>query len=422
MLLALRRLAGLSLLAPPATAAAAAAAAAATATAAMSVTAAAAAEAPSSSAAAAVIGERASAAIFGLMIGDALSMPVHWYYDPSLIARDFGGRIVDFQAPRERHPGSIMALSNTGGAGRGSQEGSIIGDVINHGKKQYWGVPGVHYHRGMAAGENTLNAVVARLAVRTIVAERASAPASFLREYIAFMRTPGSHNDTYAETYHRMFFKNLVAGRAPDKCADDDGHNVASMGGLVLLPAPALLAAAGAAPDAARAVGDARAAAVAQMYLTHNSKQLQGFAEVYAELLARVLLGEDLRASVAAAARRCGFDVARLVAETGSKPDTSVVGPKFGSACYIQDSLPALLFLAFRYADSPELAVIANTNCGGENAHRGAALGALMGAAHGAAAWPARFTGGLAAAAEIKREAEAFGALCAERARGSGAP
>jgi ADP-ribosylglycohydrolase len=353
------------------------------------------------------------------MIGDALSMPVHWYYDPSLIVRDFG-KIVDFQAPKERHPGSIMALSNTGGAGRGGQEGSIIGDVINHGKKQYWGKQGVHYHRGMAAGENTLNAVVARLALRTVVAEGAFSPPSFLRDYVTFMRTPGSHNDTYAETYHRMFFKNLVAGRKPEACADDDGHNVASMGGFVLLPVPALLAAAGAAPDAERAVSAAKSAAVAQMYLTHNSKQLQGFAEVYAELLARVLLGADLRQSVAAAARRCGFDVAQLVASTGAAPDTSVVGPKFSSACYIQDSLPALLFLAYRYADSPERALIANTNVGGENCHRGAALGALMGAAHGPAAWPERWVARLAAADEIKREAAAFGALCEARV-GAGA-
>lgn len=32
-----------------------------------------------------------------------------------------------------------MQLSNTGGAGRGSQTGNIIGDVINHGKKKFWG-------------------------------------------------------------------------------------------------------------------------------------------------------------------------------------------------------------------------------------------------------------------------------------------
>ena len=41
--------------------------------------------------------------------------------------------------PKARHPSSIMQLSNTGGAGRGSQTGNIIGDVINHGKKKFWG-------------------------------------------------------------------------------------------------------------------------------------------------------------------------------------------------------------------------------------------------------------------------------------------
>jgi len=41
--------------------------------------------------------------------------------------RDFGA-IRDYQAPKERHPGSIMSLSNTGGHGRGDQKGRIIGD------------------------------------------------------------------------------------------------------------------------------------------------------------------------------------------------------------------------------------------------------------------------------------------------------
>jgi len=368
------------------------------------------------------IADRCRAAYVGMMCGDALSMPVHWYYDPAAIVRDYG-RIVDFQPPRERHPSSIMQLSNTGGAGRGGQQGSIIGDVINHGKKQFWGQPNMHYHRGMRAGENTLNAVVARLLARSLVAsggDVAGSPRRFLGEYVAFMTTPGSHNDTYAETYHRMFFKNLQAGRAPEKCADDDGHNVASMGGLVLLPPPALLAAAQAAPAGAEAAAAAaRAAAVAQMYTTHNSKQLENFAAIYAELLARVALGADLRASVAAAARRCGFDVARLLAERGGGADTDVVGRVFGSACYIEDSLPALLFLAYKYAGSPEAALVANTNCGGENAHRGAALGALMGAAHGMGGWPARWVGGLADAAAIAKEADGYAALCAAGAAGA---
>ena len=54
------------------------------------------------------------------------------------------------------YAGSIMSLSNTGGHGRGGQEGRIIGEVINHGKHEYWAIPNTHYHRGMSKGENTV--------------------------------------------------------------------------------------------------------------------------------------------------------------------------------------------------------------------------------------------------------------------------
>jgi Spy/CpxP family protein refolding chaperone len=47
---------------------------------------------------------------------------------------------------------------------------AAAGDVINHGKHQFWGVPNMHYHQGMAAGENTLNAVCARVVMRGIAA------------------------------------------------------------------------------------------------------------------------------------------------------------------------------------------------------------------------------------------------------------
>lgn len=46
--------------------------------------------------------------------------------------------------------------------------GVSAGDVINHGKHKFWGVPGMHYHQGMKAGENTLNALCSRLVTRTI--------------------------------------------------------------------------------------------------------------------------------------------------------------------------------------------------------------------------------------------------------------
>ena len=40
-----------------------------------------------------------------------------------------------------------MQLSNTGGGGRGSDQGDVVGGVILHDKKQYWRRGGqFHYH------------------------------------------------------------------------------------------------------------------------------------------------------------------------------------------------------------------------------------------------------------------------------------
>jgi hypothetical protein len=81
------------------------------------------------------------------------------------VQRDYGV-IRGYVAPVSKLPGSIMNLSNTGGAGRGSDSGNIIGDVIMHGKKEFWSRgsgASYHYHQGMKAGDNTLEALITRL-------------------------------------------------------------------------------------------------------------------------------------------------------------------------------------------------------------------------------------------------------------------
>eukprot|EP01052_Picozoa_sp_SAG31_P043441 SAG31_NODE_7235_length_1747_cov_1.135233_2_plen_95_part_00 len=65
--------------------------------------------------------------------------------------------------------------------------------------------PQIHYHVGMAAGENTLNAMTARVVQQSMVAAGGSYDAQdFLDRYTRFMATPGSHNDSYAEAFHRQ--------------------------------------------------------------------------------------------------------------------------------------------------------------------------------------------------------------------------
>ncbi len=79
-----------------------------------------------------------------------------------------------------------------------------VGDIINHGKYELWGKPGVHYHNGMAAGQNTLNALCTRVVTRGMAEEKGYSVDRFLQDYVKFMTTPGSHDDTYAGKHFRL--------------------------------------------------------------------------------------------------------------------------------------------------------------------------------------------------------------------------
>jgi ADP-ribosylglycohydrolase len=72
-------------------------------------------------------------------------------------------------------------------------------------------------------------------------------------------------------------------------------------------------------------------------------------------------------------------------------PDHIVIGRRVSPACYINEAFPASLYLAWKYANDFEAGLIANTNVGGDNCHRGTVVGALLGVATGASQIPPRF-------------------------------
>ncbi|MHB9067164.1 MAG: ADP-ribosylglycohydrolase family protein [Pirellulaceae bacterium] len=349
--------------------------------------------------------ERLRGMLWGMFVGDALAMPVHWYYDVAALQRDFG-TVRDFQTPRDSHPSSIMSLANTGAAGRGSQDGEVVGRVILHGKKHLWGQPNQHYHTGLQAGDNTLNLLCVRVLLRTMNTTGRYDSGDFLRAYIAFMTTPDSHNDTYAESYHRDFFANYAQGVSPERCAGAEGHDTASIGGLVALP-PVIVAAMR--EDDLAAVDRTL---LAHLQLTHRSTKLERYASALGQLLTRLL--QDLEPQVAplacAAAESFGFPATRVAERMNRerRSDLHVIGSQLSPACYIEHSFPAVLYLAARYPDDFEAALIANTNVGGDNCHRGAVLGAIMGASLGYKAIPARWIQGLRSRAELHEEIESF--------------
>ncbi len=350
-------------------------------------------------------GDRLRGALWGMFVGDALAMPVHWYYDVAALQRDFG-TLRDYQAPKDYHPGSIMSLASTARAGRGSQEGEVVGGVILKGKKSFWGRPHTHYHQGMRPGDNTLNLLCVRVLIRAMNAAGPYDPADFLRDYVAFMTAPDSHNDTYAESYHRDFFANYARGLPPERCAGAEGHDTASIGGLVALP-PIIFATVGKRDRAA-----VETALLTQLRLTHRSQKLERYAQAFGELLVGLLqeAAVPVESLVCATAERLGFPAATVIERIRRNrlSDLDVIGRLLSPACYIDQSLPAVLYLAARYADDFEAALIANANVGGDNCHRGAVLGAILGAALGFPAIPERWIHGLQARAELEGEIETF--------------
>ena len=168
-------------------------------------------------------------------------MPVHWYYNLMDIYKQFSGGITKLEAAPKHHPSSIMSLHSTKQGGRNARHSKnfqveIVGDVILKGKRQFWNQSNQHYHQGMRAGENTLNAHCARATIRALAANGGHYNEElFLDAYIKLMTAdPALHPDTYAESYHRGFFANLSAGKNRNKCGAVT-HDTASIGGLVTI-------------------------------------------------------------------------------------------------------------------------------------------------------------------------------------------
>lgn len=338
--------------------------------------------------------DRIRGAIYGTLIADALAAPSHWYYGGEPQVRQDYGRIEGYVKPKTKLAGSILNLSNTGGAGRGSSDGDIIGSVIYHGKKKFWEKGGdYHYHQSLEAGDNTLEALLMRRVVRVVGESEGKLDENAIRDdYVKFMTTPDTHNDTYCSTSHRMFFANWKKGVEAKLCPDNDHHNVDACDALTTSIPAALMFPED--KDAEEAVGKV-------VLITRNSPLSVRYGQAFAHMLRQIVLkGEDVRKAVEENAKTLGI---RLPVD--SSPDPV-------QACYMTQSYPAVLFMARKYAPeggqknqkAQNMAaseaflngVLANANRGGENVATGALIGALLGGACGYSNLPRGLIEGLA--------------------------
>ena len=300
-------------------------------------------------------------AFVGSLVADAVSMPVHWYYDTEAMDADYGD-FGGYERPRNPHPNSILWRSKY-------RPRNARGDIL-HGQARYWGQPGIHYHQFLRAGENTLNDRLARELYAQIREHGGYDPDLWLERMIERLLTPGWHEDTYVEEYLRGFFDQYARGREPRECAIPDLH----IGGLATLPA--LLA--GLAETGTTEGVLLRARALEHVALTHRGPEVKAAAGRLTDLLVGLADGEQLDDLLAAEgvppgpAGGWGIDELRRV-----------VRQRYTPACYLPGSLAASLLIVRGFVDDFSGGVLANARVGGDNCHRGAVVGSLLGAACG---------------------------------------
>lgn len=314
--------------------------------------------------------ERKHGCLLGAFLGDALAMPVHWYYDRAALARDYG-TVSELVAPKNPHADSILWRSSYSAL---NAKGEIL-----HDQAKYWGKRGVHYHQFLRAGENTLNMQLALELLASLRERSGYDRDDYTRRCIDFMTTLGSHRDTYVEECHRNFFTKYARGKKPEDCGGEDIH----IGGLAHVPVLAVWYA-NDEPAALAAVRE-------QVRVTHRGELVETAARDLTKMLVAILNGAPVRESIEKFGN--GWVGRKKLEAWAARPDEEVIGAVLSPACYLADAFPASLFLAWKYADSLESALVANANLGGDNCHRGIVVGSLVGA--GGAPVPERWERGL---------------------------
>lgn len=401
---------------------------------------------------------RISNALWGLFIGDSISMPVHWYYNRENIRRDFSGGITGFESPRHPHPESFMVgmkyepeVETAKSIGRPfdilqkhrrfyeTTYGSL--DIDRGDRESSHGnpVPSIderyHYHHGLSAGDNTLGAQLVRVLMRSVVEEERYDPHHFIRRFVEHLTTVGSNRDPYTEVYIRRWFEAYSRGVPPEQCAELQRNNwsIGSHGGIIRPLVLSLLLP----ENAAMALG----VAIEHQNLTHRSENVSAAVGILLPFLHRLAAGGERRRLLKEFARRLHppkisgkelfaayrnhkgpgnipkqimwryhtdlaeepLDIDALLA---SEDDQSVAPDRFATACYPEHGLPLIFYLLGRYNFDITKVLTMNANMGGDNVHRGMVAGLLVGAASDQL--PASLVQGLSEYRAIQAEIDGF--------------
>ena len=335
------------------------------------------------------LADRAMGALLGAFIGDALALGPHWYYDLDQLRADYGPWISDYTTPK---------------AGR--------------------------YHAGLQAGQPSQAGILLRLTTDSLVACGGYNAADFCRRLDTTlfplldgtpMNGPGGYT---SQSIRAAWRKRVVLGLPWGQVGGNADTTEAAERILAIAiryaRQPAALAAA-VAGNTRLTQTDGTVVAMTVAFAAVLGMLVEGHAldgQLAGKLMARVKAGElpfhavttdNLQAPLAGVAETPGSDQfpspdallgPSFIARAATDPDIRIepawkASLVYGLPCAIYHQFPAAYYLAARFADDFESAVLHAVNGGGQNQARAILAGALAGAQCGLSGIPQRFLDGL---------------------------
>jgi len=348
--------------------------------------------------------DRAAGAVLGALIGEALGVGPHWYYDLDQLRADHGDWIDDYTEPK----------------------------------------PG-RYHYGLKPGQLSQDGIIAVMLLDSILANGGYDEADFLRrlDEDLFPQLTGEPMDGPGG-YTSQSIREAWRARQDGK----DWSEIGSLTDDTEAAERVFLIAALYAADPSLSANLARDHA----YLTQTDVAIVAATTTYAIALAALVRGEKLDPEFKGRMLklvRAGKLPFHHVTSDGSQPPkpgsnekpvgtnfpspdslhvveaavlsaldpaiviepASKVAQVYGMPCAIFSQIPAVYYLATRFADDFESAVLHAINGGGQNQARAMLTGALVGAQVGLGGIPQRFIDGLENGEELLQKSIALGIL-----------
>jgi ADP-ribosylglycohydrolase len=354
------------------------------------------------------IRDRAAGAVMGALIGDALGLGPHWYYDLAEMRRAYGDWISGYTEPKADR-----------------------------------------YHGGMKAGQLSQAGLIAELLLRSVVDRGEYDESDFCRRldddlFAKLDGTPRNGPGGYtSQSIREAWRRRVKEGKSWQETGGHADTTEAAERALVL------------AARYAATPGRVAETVSANCVLTQSDEAIVAMTTAYCCTVGLLVRGEkfdpwisdtlmDLaqsgelpfhsvtsgklqpptqgRAEPPRAGRFSSPDALLTpgyIAEAAADPEIKIepawkVSTVYGMPCAIYHQLPAAYYLAARFPDDFESAVLHAVNGGGQNQARAILTGALVGAQVGYAHIPQRFIAGLERSSELSALCLRLGELAEE--------